>query len=62
MNSTENSNGLLSYFKQRISNAKTEGLNNKIKILKRQSYEFRVMEYFKLTLCHLHTQRYALTG
>lgn len=54
--------GLLNYFKHRISNAMTEGLNNKIKTLKRQAYGFRDMEYFILRLYHLHTQRYSLTG
>lgn len=33
----------------------------KIKTLKRQAYGFR-LEYFKLRLYHLHTQRYSLTG
>lgn len=54
--------GLLNYFKHHISNAMTEGLNNKIKTLKRQAYGFRDMEYFILRLYHLHTQRYSLTG
>ena len=54
--------GLLNYFKHHISNAVTEGLNNKIKTLKRQAYGFRDMEYFILRLYHLHTQRYSLTG
>jgi transposase len=54
--------GLLNYFKHRISNATTEGLNNKIKTLKRQAYGFRDMEYFKLRLYHLHAQRYSLAG
>lgn len=53
---------LLNYFKHRISNGKVEGLNNKIKTLKRQAYGFRDMEYFKLRLYNLHTQRYSLTG
>jgi transposase len=54
--------GLLNYFKHRITNAAVEGFNNKIKTLKRQAYGFRDMEYFKLRLYHLHTQRYSLTG
>jgi transposase len=54
--------GILNFFKYRITNALTEGTNNKIKTLKRQAYGFRDMEYFKLRLYHLHTQRYALTG
>jgi transposase len=54
--------GLLNYFSHRITNAVAEGLNNKIKTLKRQAYGFRDMEYFKVRLYHLHTQRYALSG
>jgi transposase len=54
--------GLLNYFKHFITNAVVEGINNKIKTLKRQAYGFRDMVYFKLRLCHLHTQRYSLTG
>jgi len=53
---------ILNYFKHHITNAALEGTNNKIKTLKRQAYGFRDMEYFKLRLYHLHTQRYSLTG
>lgn len=48
-------NGLLSYFKHRISTGPLEGLNNKIKVLKRMAYGFRDQEYFKLRLYDLHT-------
>ncbi|HLY69310.1 MAG TPA: ISL3 family transposase [Puia sp.] len=54
--------GLLSYFKHGITNAAAEGINNKIKTMKRQAYGFRDMEYFKLRLYHLHEQRYAFVG
>ena len=54
--------GLLNYFKHRITNASAEGLNNKIKTMKRQAYGFRDMEYFKLRLYHLHESRYAFVG
>lgn len=54
--------GLLNYFKHRISNAAAEGINNKIKTMKRQAYGFRDMEYFKLRLYHLHESRYAFVG
>lgn len=54
--------GLLNYFTYRISNGKAEGINNKIKTLKRQAYGFRDYEYFKLRLYHLHEQRYQLSG
>ena len=54
--------GLLNFFKHGITNAVVEGTNNKIKTLKRQAYGFRDMQYFKLRLYHLHTQRYSLSG
>ena len=54
---------LINYFKHnKISNGKAEGINNKIKTLKRQSYGFRDMEYFKLRLYHLHAQKDRLCG
>lgn len=54
---------LLNYYKHnKISNGKAEGINNKIKTLKRQSYGFRDIEYFKLRLYHLHAQKYRLCG
>lgn len=51
--------GLVNYFKHPITNAKTEGINNKIKTMKRQAYGFRDMEYFKLRLYNLHKVRYS---
>jgi transposase len=54
--------GLLNYFKHRITNAAAEGINNKIKTMKRQAYGFRDIGYFKLRLYHLHEQRYAFVG
>jgi len=38
--------GLLSYFEHWISTGPREGLNNKLKVLKRQAYGFRDNEYF----------------
>jgi transposase len=55
-------NLILNYFKHRITCGKIEGINNKIKTLKRQHYGFRDEEYFKLRLFNLHEQRYQLTG
>jgi len=51
--------GLVNYFKHPISNGKTEGINNKIKTMKRQAYGFRDIEYFKLRLYNLHKVRYS---
>lgn len=50
---------VLNYFKHPITNGRTEGINNKIKTLKRKAYGFRDNEYFKLRLYSLHTTRYS---
>ncbi len=51
--------GMIHYYPHRISNGLLEGLNNKIKTMKRQAYGFRDMEYFILRLYDLHADRYA---
>ena len=38
--------GILAYFEHRITNAVSEGINNKVKVLKRRSYGFHDFEYF----------------
>lgn len=53
---------LLTYFDHRISTGPLEGLNNKIKVLKRQAYGFRDMEYFRLRIAFLHENVLALPG
>jgi transposase len=50
---------MLNYFKHPITNGKTEGINNKIKTMKRQAYGFRDIEYFKLRLYNLHESGYS---
>jgi len=42
--------GVLSYFKYHITNSKAEGLNNKIKVLKRMAYGYRDEKYFQLKI------------
>lgn len=54
--------GLLAYFKHRISTGPMEGLNNKIKVLKRQAYGYRDMAFFKLRLYFLHETSVLLPG
>ena len=44
-----------------ITNSKVEGINNKIKTMKRQAYGFRDPAYFKLRLYDLHNQGFSLT-
>lgn len=56
------SDGILNYFNHRVTSGKIEGINNKIKTLKRQAYGYRDMEYFQLRLLHLHAQKSRLSG
>ncbi len=42
--------GILAFFKYRITNSIAEGINNKIKVLKRMAYGFQDGEYFKLKI------------
>lgn len=42
--------GVLTFFEHRFTNAVAEGLNNKIKVLKRMAYGYRDKEYFKLKI------------
>jgi len=42
--------GILAFFKIRISNGISEGINNKIKVIKRRSYGFHDINYFFLKI------------
>jgi transposase len=46
--------GILAYYDIPISTGPVEGINNKIKTLKRMAYGFRDDHYFKLRLLALH--------
>jgi len=52
--------GILNYFRYPISTAKVEGINNKIKVIKRKAYGYRDIEYFKLKIYNSHLTRYSL--
>jgi len=54
--------GILNFFDHKITNGKMEGINNKIKTMKRQAYGFRDKAYFRLRLLHLHAQKARLAG
>lgn len=54
--------GILNYFEHRISTGKLEGLNNKIKTLKRKAYGYRDQTFFILKLYSLHESKFILTG
>jgi transposase len=42
--------GVLNYFKHKLTNAESEGFNNKINVIKRAALGFRDIEYFKLKI------------
>ena len=42
--------GILSWYDHRISNGKVEGINNKIKVIKRVAFGFRDFDYFFLRI------------
>ena len=42
--------GVLAYLNYRYTNAVAEGLNNKIKVLKRMAYGYRNEQYFQLKI------------
>lgn len=46
--------GILAWYDCHISTGKVEGINNKIKVMKRNAYGFRDERYFKLRLYALH--------
>jgi transposase len=49
--------GILAWYDDYLSTARLEGINNKIKVLKRVAYGYRDEEYFKLRLFALHDNR-----
>ena len=54
--------GILAWYDFPITNGKLEGINNKIKTMKRQAYGYRDMPFFKLKLLSLHDSSYPFSG
>ena len=54
--------GLPAYYDAMITSGPMEGINNKIKTMKRQAHGFRDMEFFKLKILAIHETKYALVG
>lgn len=42
--------GIINYFRYQLTNAQSEGFNNKINVIKRRAYGFRDLDYFKLKI------------
>lgn len=55
-------NGIFNWYDYPISTGQVEGINNKIKVMKRQAYGYRDVEFFRLKLFGLHHKKYALVG
>lgn len=54
--------GILNWYDHPISTGPLEGTNNKIKLLQRQAYGYRDLDFFKLKLLALHRAQHALVG
>ena len=54
--------GILSWYDHHISTGKLEGINNKIKTMKRQAYGYRDEKFFELKILSLHDKTYAFVG
>lgn len=54
--------GILAWYDYPISTAPLEGTNNKIQTMKRQSYGFRDMAFYRLKIFAIHEAKYALVG
>ena len=46
--------GILAWYDYYISTGKIEGINNKIKTMKRQAYGYRDQEFFELKILSMH--------
>jgi transposase len=54
--------GLLNWYHCPISTDPLEGTNTKIKLMQRQAYGYRDMEFFRLKIYAIHKTTYALVG
>lgn len=54
--------GILAWYDHHISTGKIEGINNKIKTMKRQAYGYRDEKFFELRILSLHDKSYAFVG
>lgn len=54
--------GILAWYDYHISTAKLEGINNKIKTMKRQAYGYRDQKFFDLKILAMHDKNYAFSG
>ena len=55
----EHQEGVLNYYRYRISTGPLEGTNTKIQAMKRQAYGFRDYEFYKLKILGIHETKHA---
>ena len=53
---------ILAWYEHPITSGPLEGLNNKIKVLKRSAYGYRDFAFFGLRLLFIHETKLQLTG
>ena len=54
--------GIIHWYDNPVSSGPLEGLNNKIKTLKRRAYVYRNREIFRLEILAIHKAKYRLVG
>jgi transposase len=54
--------GIPAWYDYHISTGKIEGINNKIKTMKRQAYGYRDQQFFELIILAMHEKNYAFVG
>ena len=54
--------GILNYFLHPVTTGPLEGINNKIKVLKRNAYGYRDMTYFKLRILFINEAKHVFCG
>ena len=59
---SERREGILAWYDYRITTGPLEGLNNKIKVLKRRAYGYRNQGFFRLLILFSHQKEFCLTG
>ena len=57
----EHRDGILNYYKSRITTAALEGTNTKIRVLQKRAYGYRDQEYLKLRILALHESNFQKT-
>lgn len=53
---------ILAWYDERITSARLEGTNNKIKLLQRRAYGYRNREHFELRILNIHHAKVRLVG